>query len=141
MTRTVPRAASRAMPRGGSRLRRAARSLFGRWARLRWIHLVLGGALAVPYVLVGSAVVGPVAGGANAFGPFRLQLLSFALGLPLAAVTSPFPPTRPLESGVVRWLCGVEADGLAYGPAPRPTAPAPPSGSSPRSPSRPASSS
>jgi len=94
-----------------------ARSLFGRRARLRWIHLILGGALAMPYVLVGSVVVGPVAGGANVFGSLRLQLASFALGLPLAAVTSLFPPTRPLESGVVRWLCGVEADRLAYGPA------------------------
>ncbi|MFA3874625.1 sensor histidine kinase [Streptomyces sp. MMCC 100] len=91
--------------------------LFGRRARLRWIHLVLGGALAMPYVLVGSVVVGPVAGGANVFGSLQLQLASFALGLPLAAVTSLFPLTRPLESGVVRWLCGVEADRLAYDPA------------------------
>ncbi|WP_217162801.1 histidine kinase [Streptomyces sp. AC512_CC834] len=94
-----------------------ARFLFGRRARLRWIHLILGGALAMPYVLVGSVVVGPVAGDANVFGSLRLQLASFAIGLPLAAVTSLFPLTRPLESGVVRWLCGVEADRLAYGPA------------------------
>ncbi|MEU9578416.1 sensor histidine kinase, partial [Streptomyces chilikensis] len=51
------------------------------------------------------------------FGSLPLQLGSFVLGLPLAAVTSLFPPTRPLESGVARWLCGVEADRLAYGPA------------------------
>ncbi|MFJ6075424.1 sensor histidine kinase [Streptomyces sp. NPDC093065] len=94
-----------------------ARLLFGRRARLRWIHLILGGALAMPYVLVGSVVVGPVAGDANVFGSLPLQLASFALGLPLAAVTSLFPLTRPLESGVVRSLCGVEADRLAYGPA------------------------
>lgn len=93
-----------------------ARLLFGRRARLRWIHLILGGALAMPYVLVGSVVVGPVAGDANVFGSLRLQLASFALGLPLAAVTSLFPLTRPLESGVVRSLCGVEAERLAYGP-------------------------
>jgi signal transduction histidine kinase len=94
-----------------------ARLLFGRRARLRWIHLILGGALAMPYVLVGSVVVGPVAGDANVFGSLRLQLASFAIGLPLAAVTSLFPLTRPLESGVVRWLCGVRDDRLAYGPA------------------------
>ncbi|MFD5299266.1 sensor histidine kinase [Streptomyces mutabilis] len=94
-----------------------ARFLFGRRARLRWIHLILGGALAMPYVLVGSVVVGPITGVDNVFGSLTLQLTSFAVGLPLAAVTSLFPLTRPLESGVVRSLCGVEADLLAYGPA------------------------
>ncbi|NEB08484.1 histidine kinase, partial [Streptomyces coelicoflavus] len=94
-----------------------ARLLCGRRTRLRWIHLILGGALAMPYVLVGSVVVGPVAGDANVFGSLRLQLASFAIGLPLAAVTSLFPLTRPLESWVVRSLCGVEAERLAYGPA------------------------
>lgn len=92
-----------------------ARFLFGRRARLRWIHLILGGALAMPYVLVGSVVVGPITGVDNVFGSLTLQLASFAVGLPLAAVTSLFPLTRPLESGVVRSLCGVEADLLAYG--------------------------
>ncbi len=94
-----------------------ARFLFGRRARLRWIHLTLGGALAMPYVLVGSVVVGPITGVDNVFGSLTLQLASFAVGLPLAAVTSLFPLTRPLESGVVRSLCGVEGDRLAYGPA------------------------
>ena len=94
-----------------------ARSLFGRRARLRWIHLILGGALAMPYVLVGSVVIGPVTGSADVFGSFPLQLASFGVGLPLAAVTSLFPLTRPLESGAVRWLCGVDKDRLAYGPA------------------------
>ncbi|MFB6845551.1 sensor histidine kinase [Streptomyces sp. NPDC056373] len=94
-----------------------ARLLFGRRARLRWIHLVLGGALAVPYVLVGSVVIGPATGFADVFGSLPLQLASFAVGLPLAAVTSLFPLTRPLESAAVRWLGGVDADRLAPGPA------------------------
>lgn len=93
------------------------RPLFGRPARLRWIHLILGGALAMPYVLVGETVVGPVTGSQNVFGEFPLQLVSFAVGLPLAAVTSLFPLTRPLEAGAVRWLCGVDPDRLVYGPA------------------------
>jgi signal transduction histidine kinase len=71
----------------------------------------------MPYVLVGSVVVGPITGVDNVFGSLTLQLASFAVGLPLAAVTSLFPLPRPLESGVVRSLCGVEADLLAYGPA------------------------
>ncbi|MBD0420902.1 histidine kinase [Streptomyces sp. TRM S81-3] len=94
-----------------------ARLLFGRRARLRWVHLILGGALAMPYVLVGSVAVGPALGATNLFGSVAVQFASFAVGLPLAAVTSLFPPTRPLEAGVVRWLCGVEEDLLAYGPA------------------------
>ncbi|MFF4258105.1 sensor histidine kinase [Streptomyces sp. NPDC001663] len=91
--------------------------LFGRRARLRWIHLILGGALAMPYVLVGEVFVGPVTGSQHVFEQFPLQLLSFAVGLPLAAVTSLFPLTRPLEAGAVRWLCGVDAGLLVYGPA------------------------
>ncbi|MFJ4082150.1 sensor histidine kinase [Streptomyces iakyrus] len=94
-----------------------ARLLFGRRARLRWIHLILGGALAMPYVLVGSVVVGPVTGATDVFGSLPLQLASFGVGLPLAAVTSLFPLTRPLESAAVRWLCGVDADRLALTPA------------------------
>ncbi|MFE3634098.1 histidine kinase [Streptomyces cellostaticus] len=97
--------------------RRALAFLFGGRARRRWIHLVLGGALAVPYVLVGSVILGPLTGADDVLGSFPLQLGSFAVGLPLAAVTSLFPPTRPLESGAVRALCGVDAGALADGPA------------------------
>ncbi|MEU6910429.1 histidine kinase [Streptomyces coeruleorubidus] len=98
-------------------MRQAARSLFGRRARLRWVHLILGGALAMPYVLVGSVIIGPATGSTNVFGSFPLQLASFGVGLPLAAVTSVFPLTRPLEAAAARWLCGVDADRLAFGPA------------------------
>ncbi|KAB1143063.1 histidine kinase [Streptomyces luteolifulvus] len=97
-------------------MRGFARFLFGRRARLRWIHLILGGALAMPYVFVGEVVLG-TATGAMDFGSSPLQLASFAFGLPVAALTSLFPLTRPLEAGAVRWLCGVDADRLAYGPA------------------------
>ncbi|MEU0655627.1 histidine kinase [Streptomyces albogriseolus] len=95
------------------------RPLFGRQARLRWVHLVLGGALAMPYVLVGAVVVGPVAGSTDGqvFTSLTMQLASFAVGLPLAVATSLFPLTRPLEGAAVRWLCGVPADRLAEGPA------------------------
>lgn len=95
------------------------RPLFGRQARLRWVHLVLGGALAMPYVLVGTVVVGPVAGSKDGqvFTSLTMQLASFAVGLPLAVATSLFPLTRPLEGAAVRWLCGVPADRLAEGPA------------------------
>ncbi|MEU7055512.1 histidine kinase [Streptomyces sp. NPDC046197] len=98
-------------------MRRLALLLFGRRARRRWIHLVLGGALAMPYVLVGSVVVGPLVGSSDAFGSLPLELGSFAVGLPLAALTSPFPLTRPMSVAAVRALCGIDGDRLADGPA------------------------
>ncbi|MFD5710275.1 sensor histidine kinase [Streptomyces pharetrae] len=98
-------------------MRASLRALFGRRARRRWIHLILGGALAMPYVFVGQLVVGPAMDARYVFQDLFLQLASFAVGLPLAAVTALFPLTRPLESGAVRWLCGVAPDRLAYGPA------------------------
>ncbi|MEV6837479.1 histidine kinase [Streptomyces sp. NPDC051133] len=91
--------------------------LIGGRARRRWVHLVLGGALAMPYVLVGSVVVGPLTGVDDVFTSFPLQLGSFAVGLPIAAVTSVFPLTRPLESAAVRALCGVDGDALSHRPA------------------------
>ncbi|MGW7528124.1 sensor histidine kinase [Streptomyces sp. NPDC054783] len=91
--------------------------LLGGRARRRWIHLILGGALAMPYVLVGSVIVGPLTGVDDVFRSLPLQLGSFAVGLPIAAVTSLFPLTRPLESAAVRALCGIDAYSLAHGPA------------------------
>jgi signal transduction histidine kinase len=93
------------------------RALLGRRARRRWIHLILGGALAMPYFFVGQLIVGPAAHSRYVFQDIVLQLASFAIGLPLAAITSLFPLTRTLESGAARALCGVDADTLAYGPA------------------------
>ncbi|MFF1697442.1 sensor histidine kinase [Streptomyces sp. NPDC058257] len=92
-------------------------ALFGRRARRRWIHLVLGGALAMPYVFVGSVVIGPLLGEDNVFGSVVSQLGSFAVGLPLAAVTALFPLTRPMSVAAVRALCDVPGDTLADGPA------------------------
>lgn len=97
-------------------MRAFLRALFGRRARLRWIHLLLGGALATPYVFLGEIILGP-ASDTPALAPGPLQVAAFAVGLPIAAVTSLFPLTRPLESAAVRLLCGVDADRLAYEPA------------------------
>ncbi|MBV1936399.1 histidine kinase [Streptomyces sp. BV286] len=94
-----------------------ARALFGKWARRRWIHLVLGGALAMPYVFVGELLVGPFTTSAHLFSSLSHQLVAFGAGLPLAAVTGVFPLTRPMSVAVVRSLCGVDGDRLADGPA------------------------
>ncbi|MEU9960041.1 histidine kinase [Streptomyces sp. NPDC050982] len=93
------------------------RTLFGRRTRRRWIHLILGGALAMPYVFVGELIVGPFTSSQNLFSSLSHQLLAFGAGLPLAAVTGLFPLTRPMSVAVVRALCGVDGDRLADGPA------------------------
>ncbi|MGA5501345.1 sensor histidine kinase [Streptomyces umbrinus] len=94
-----------------------ARTLFGRQTRRRWIHLILGGALAMPYVFVGELIVGPFTNSQNLFSSLPHQLLAFGAGLPLAAITGVFPLTRPMSVAVVRALCGVDGDRLADGPA------------------------
>jgi signal transduction histidine kinase len=92
--------------------------LFGRRARRRRIHLILGGALAMPYVFVGEVIVGPVLDAHHVLGGPHRQLASFALGLPLAALTAfAFPMTRPLEAVAARALCGVAPGALAQDPA------------------------
>ncbi|MEV2254912.1 histidine kinase [Streptomyces sp. NPDC050147] len=95
----------------------AASALFGRRTRRRWVHLILGGALAMPYVFVGSVVVGPLLGDDQVLGSLNSQLSAFAAGLPLAAITALFPLTRPLSAAAVRALCDVPGDALAEGPA------------------------
>ncbi|MEU6822978.1 histidine kinase [Streptomyces atriruber] len=98
-------------------MKELATALFGRRTRRRWIHLILGGALAMPYVFVGSVVVGPLFGDSNVFGSLGAQLSAFAVGLPLAAITALFPLTRPMSVAAVRALCGVPDESLAEGPA------------------------
>ncbi|MDT9687699.1 histidine kinase [Streptomyces sp. P9(2023)] len=94
-------------------------SLLGRRARLRWVHLILGGALFMPYWLVGSVVVAWLFGGQAMFGGgLSTQFGAYAVGLPLAAITSLFPLTRPMSVAAARALCGIADDGrLADGPA------------------------
>jgi signal transduction histidine kinase len=99
-------------------VRESARFLLGRRTRRRWIHLILGGALAMPYVFVGQIIVGPAVHARYVFADLLAQLLSFAVALPLAALTAAlFPLTRPLEAGAVRSLCGVGAERLSSSPA------------------------
>ncbi|MFI6683370.1 sensor histidine kinase [Streptomyces sp. NPDC050485] len=93
------------------------RALFGVRARHRWVHLVLGGALLMPYFLVGSVIVGSFTHGTSAFASFPLALASFAVALPFAAVSGLVPIARPLLVFGVRALCEVDPAALADGPA------------------------
>ncbi|GAA3490176.1 sensor histidine kinase [Streptomyces cremeus] len=93
--------------------------LFGRSARLGWLHLVVGGALLMPFHLVGTVVVGPLAGGGNPFLSAAGQLSAFAAVLPLVAVFGLLAPARPLSVATVRslGLAPARGDGFPEGPA------------------------
>ncbi|WP_326663633.1 sensor histidine kinase [Streptomyces sp. NBC_00385] len=92
--------------------------LLGRRARQRWLHLIIGGALLMPYFLVGTVVVGLYRPDVNVFSSPVNQLIAFAYALPMAAVTALVPLARPLSVAVARALCGLPPDRpLADGPA------------------------
>ncbi|MFE2975392.1 sensor histidine kinase [Streptomyces sp. NPDC059258] len=92
-------------------------ALFGRRARLRWLHLIIGGALLMPYFLVGTVLVGMAGGGEQLFSSLSSQLVAFALALPMAAATGFFALVRPLCVAAARALCGFPPALLADGPA------------------------
>ncbi|MFD9220862.1 sensor histidine kinase [Streptomyces sp. NPDC060064] len=87
-------------------------------ARLRWLHLILGGALLMPYWLVGTVVVGPLVGAESIFSnSVALQFGAYGIALPIAAATALFPLARPLSVAAAKALCGVPAERFAEGPA------------------------
>ncbi|MCK7621948.1 histidine kinase [Streptomyces sp. RS10V-4] len=89
----------------------------GRVAR-RWAHLVLGGALLMPFYLLVSAALPLLVDGADPLREAGWQFAAFGCALPLAALAGlVFPLLRPLEAAAVRALCAVPADRLADGPA------------------------
>ncbi|RNF94672.1 histidine kinase, partial [Streptomyces botrytidirepellens] len=98
--------------------RRWTRAVLGRRALLRWVHLVLGGALLMPYFLLTTVILGSVVRSDDLLTSLPWQLLAFAAALPLAALTALFPLVRPLEAMAARALCGLpESAELAAGPA------------------------
>ncbi|MEU1630080.1 histidine kinase [Streptomyces sp. NPDC020096] len=91
-------------------------ALFGRAARLRWVHLILGGALLMPYFLLTTTVLDMTVDRSQSAGvALAIQLAGFALALPLVATTAVFPVVRSLEGAAARALCAV--DGIETGPA------------------------
>lgn len=84
----------------------------------RWVHLVLGGALLMPFFLLVSAFLPLLADGAGLLRGVGWQFVAFGAALPVAALAALlFPLVRPLEVSAVRSLCGVPAELLAEGPA------------------------
>ncbi|MEU8823968.1 histidine kinase [Streptomyces sp. NPDC048636] len=97
---------------------RAAHTALGRRALLRWVHLVLGGALLMPYFLLTTVILSALVPGFRPFSSLGWQLVTFVAALPPAAVTALFPLVRPLEATAARSLCGLPASAeLATGPA------------------------
>ncbi|MGW0058696.1 sensor histidine kinase [Streptosporangium sandarakinum] len=80
---------------------------------LRWACLVLGGALLMPYMMVGSTI-GGLTGLSTASGG-SLQPLVFLAVLPLVALTGLVLPVRALEVAAARSLLGAEIDPLPAG--------------------------
>ncbi|MBB5933662.1 signal transduction histidine kinase [Streptomyces zagrosensis] len=93
------------------------RAGLGRRARLRWVHLVLGGALLMPYYLLCAVLVMVISRNVNPFISLAWQLAVFVLAVPVAAVTGLVPLVRTLEASAVRWLCDVPGERLAERPA------------------------
>ncbi|MGV9314129.1 sensor histidine kinase [Streptomyces sp. NPDC003691] len=92
--------------------------LTGSRARLRWLHLVLGGALLMPYWLFATVLLSVFGAGRALFGgSVAVQLGAYAIAVPLAAATALFSPARPLCIAAARALCGVPEGSFAEGPA------------------------
>ncbi|GAA2796986.1 histidine kinase [Kitasatospora paracochleata] len=92
-------------------------ALIGRRAALRWVHLVLGGALLTPFFLLALVVVTTAAPGGGPRHTALLQFAAFTVALPAAAVTALVPVVRVLESAAARALCAGAAGELATAPA------------------------
>ncbi|MFF3002842.1 sensor histidine kinase [Kitasatospora sp. NPDC057940] len=102
----------------GGRMRRAAGALLGRRARLRWVHLVLGGALLMPYWLLSVVMLGALNPDQGQLRQTLLQLTALFTSLPMAAVTALVPTVRALEGAAARALCAaLRPEELAAGPA------------------------
>ncbi|MER5636214.1 histidine kinase [Kitasatospora sp. NPDC002227] len=93
-------------------------TLTGRRVARRWVHLVLGGALLMPYWFLSEALLRGLDPRTGAIGSLLLQLLGLPVGLVLAAVTALVPMVRALEGTAARALC------LAAGAADLATTPA-----------------
>ncbi|MFJ8042458.1 sensor histidine kinase [Kitasatospora sp. NPDC096147] len=78
--------------------------LIGRTAARRWVHLVLGGALLMPFWLVGLVLVGTVRNDGNPQGDVLAQFQAFALALLLSSVAALLPTVRVLEATAARAL-------------------------------------
>jgi len=92
-------------------------ALIGRRAALRWVHLVLGGALLMPYWLLSQVLLSVALPGSDAAHQIAMNFAAFALSLPMAAITALVPVVRALEGTAARALCAGAAGELASTPS------------------------
>ncbi|WP_308126154.1 sensor histidine kinase [Nonomuraea ceibae] len=84
-----------------------------RWNRSlarRWSCLILGGALLMPYMMVGVLVSGILRGDQTASVLLPTQIGVFAAVLPVVALTGLFLPVRSLEISAAEGLLGVRVE-------------------------------
>ncbi|MFE9421602.1 sensor histidine kinase [Kitasatospora sp. NPDC006697] len=96
--------------------------LVGRTARVRWLHLVLGGALLMPFWMLGSVFTAflwaPRGTQTDPVTTVLLQVAALGFALPLSwAVALLLPTSRVLLGTAARALAGVREGELAHGPA------------------------
>ena len=109
--------------RGVQRLRGSERPVASGRARRawpRWIHLVLGGALLMPFYLVALVIAGMADPAPEGGSRTAVELAAFAGALPLVALVALLPPMRTLEEASARSLLGPP---YALTPAADPRAP------------------
>jgi signal transduction histidine kinase len=83
----------------------------------RWVHLLLGGALLMPFFLLVSVAIGIFFPSANSVTHPGWQLAAYAAALPVIAVSGLLPLVRTLESQAARALLELPEQALAAGPA------------------------
>ncbi|MFD1930343.1 MULTISPECIES: sensor histidine kinase [Nonomuraea] len=89
-----------------------------RWRLLarRWACLILGGALLMPYMMIGVLASGTLAGrGSVTQLLFPVDVLVYVGVLPLVAVTGLFLPLRAFEVSAAEGLLGAKVDPLPGG--------------------------
>ncbi|MGW5687064.1 sensor histidine kinase [Nonomuraea sp. NPDC003754] len=92
------------------------RSVRWRLVARRWACLILGGALLMPYMMLGVLVSGTVGGRGNASQLlFPVDVLVYVAVLPLVAVTGLFLPLRAFEVSAAEGLLGAKVDPLPGG--------------------------
>ncbi|MYV99606.1 histidine kinase [Streptomyces sp. SID3343] len=94
-----------ARPAAREPARRTVGRLVGRRARLRWVHLVLGGALLMPFQLAALSAISTTGIVGEAPGALiAAQFLALACALPFVAMVGLVPLVRTLEGNAVRVL-------------------------------------
>ncbi|MCX4749866.1 histidine kinase [Kitasatospora sp. NBC_01287] len=97
-------------------MERIALALVGRRARVRWVHLVLGGALLMPFWMLAMVPMYTLFPGRTGWPALLVQLLCLPIALPMAWVAGLLPVVRVLVSTAARALAAPAAE-LAGGPA------------------------